>query len=73
MDTGFIGLGNMGYPMGRRSIEAGHRLVVFDGQMISRTRALLSTSEFGADKDFTTVVQCVERWAGVEVRAKKSG
>jgi len=75
MDIGFIGLGNMGYPMGRRSIEAGHRLVVFDtsGQMISRLRALLSTSEFGADKDFTTVVQCVERWAGVEVRAKKSG
>lgn len=33
----------------------------------------LSTSEFGADKDFTTVVQCVERWAGAEVRAKKSG
>jgi hypothetical protein len=31
----------------------------------------LSTSEFGADKDFTTVVRCVERWAGVEVRAKK--
>jgi hypothetical protein len=33
----------------------------------------LSTSEFGADKDFTIVVQCVERWAGVEVRAKESG
>ena len=33
----------------------------------------LSTSEFGADKDFITVVQCVERWAGAEVRAKKSG
>ena len=33
----------------------------------------LSTSEFGDDKDFTTVVQCVERWAGVEVRPKKSG
>jgi 3-hydroxyisobutyrate dehydrogenase-like beta-hydroxyacid dehydrogenase len=31
----------------------------------------LSTNEFGADKDFTTVVRCVERWAGVEVRAKK--
>jgi 3-hydroxyisobutyrate dehydrogenase-like beta-hydroxyacid dehydrogenase len=28
MDIGFIGLGNMGYPMGRRLIEAGHRLVV---------------------------------------------
>ena len=30
----------------------------------------LSTTSW-ADKDFTTVVRCVERWAGVEVRAKK--
>jgi hypothetical protein len=30
MDIGFIGLGNMGFPMARRLIEAGHRLVVFD-------------------------------------------
>lgn len=30
MDIGFIGLGNMGGPMARRLIEAGHRLVVFD-------------------------------------------
>jgi len=30
MDIGFIGLGNMGYPMSRRLIEAGHRLIVFD-------------------------------------------
>jgi 3-hydroxyisobutyrate dehydrogenase-like beta-hydroxyacid dehydrogenase len=28
----------------------------------------LSTTQYGADKDFTTVVQCVEQWAGVEVR-----
>ncbi|HEY5166908.1 MAG TPA: NAD(P)-dependent oxidoreductase [Pseudolabrys sp.] len=30
MDIGFIGLGNMGQPMARRLIEAGHRLTVFD-------------------------------------------
>ncbi len=26
MEIGFIGLGNMGQPMARRLIEAGHRL-----------------------------------------------
>jgi 3-hydroxyisobutyrate dehydrogenase-like beta-hydroxyacid dehydrogenase len=30
MDIGFIGLGNMGFPMARRLIEANHQLVVFD-------------------------------------------
>src|SRR5215218_3004512 len=30
MDIGFIGLGNMGFPMARRLIEVGNRLVVFD-------------------------------------------
>ncbi|MCZ7657566.1 MAG: NAD(P)-dependent oxidoreductase [Xanthobacteraceae bacterium] len=42
MDIGFIGLGNMGFPMARRLIEAGHKLTVFDtqGQMVSRLTAL---------------------------------
>src|SRR5262245_2388507 len=30
MDIGFIGLGQMGFPMARRLVEAGHRLIVFD-------------------------------------------
>ena len=30
MQIGFIGLGNMGGPMARRLIEAGHKLVVYD-------------------------------------------
>jgi hypothetical protein len=30
MDIGFIGLGNMGAPMARRLIEAGHKLVIYD-------------------------------------------
>ena len=30
MDIGFIGLGDMGAPMARRLVEAGHRLTVYD-------------------------------------------
>lgn len=30
MDIGFIGLGNMGFHMARRLLEAGHRVVVYD-------------------------------------------
>ena len=30
MDIGFIGLGNMGAPMARRLVEAGHHLTVYD-------------------------------------------
>jgi len=30
MDIGFIGLGNMGFPMARRLVEAGHKVTVFD-------------------------------------------
>ncbi len=31
----------------------------------------LATTQQGADADFTTIVKCVEEWAGVEVRAHK--
>ena len=30
MDIGFIGLGQMGFHMARRLVEAGHRVIVFD-------------------------------------------
>ena len=46
MDIGFIGLGNMGFPMARRLIEAGHKLVVFDtrkevtDKLVARGRVL---------------------------------
>ncbi|HET7742380.1 MAG TPA: NAD(P)-binding domain-containing protein, partial [Mycobacterium sp.] len=32
MDIGFIGLGNMGFPMMRRFVDAGHAVVVFDAR-----------------------------------------
>jgi 3-hydroxyisobutyrate dehydrogenase-like beta-hydroxyacid dehydrogenase len=42
MDIGFIGLGNMGFPMARRLVEAGHQLTVFDTrkEAIERLTAL---------------------------------
>jgi 3-hydroxyisobutyrate dehydrogenase-like beta-hydroxyacid dehydrogenase len=39
------------------------------GSMV-RQMFQLSTAQHGADADFTTVVKCVEAWAGVEVRAR---
>ena len=42
MDIGFIGLGQMGFHMARRLVEAGHRVVVFDArrEAIDRLTAL---------------------------------
>ena len=42
MDIGFIGLGQMGFHMARRLVEAGHRVVVFDlrSEAIDRLTAL---------------------------------
>src|SRR6266487_499728 len=159
MDIGFIGLGQMGFHMARRLVEAGHRLVAFDtrrealdrltalgAQAAGSTREIvdevetvmaslptpeivlevatgdkfgrvvlprafnlgftvglmtkdlklclgegkalgvpmqvaeavtrllqLACDENGPDKDLTTVVQAVERRAGVEVRAPRLG
>jgi 3-hydroxyisobutyrate dehydrogenase-like beta-hydroxyacid dehydrogenase len=44
VEIGFIGLGNMGFPMARRLIEANHRLVAFD----TRAQALESVVALGA-------------------------
>jgi hypothetical protein len=44
MDIGFIGLGNMGQPMARRLIAAGHKLVVYD----TRNDAVASLVALGA-------------------------
>jgi 3-hydroxyisobutyrate dehydrogenase-like beta-hydroxyacid dehydrogenase len=44
MDIGFIGLGNMGLPMARRLIDAGHRVIVYD----TRQEAIGNLSARGA-------------------------
>src|SRR5258708_8828678 len=60
MEIGFIGLGNMGYPMARRLVEAGHKLIVYDtsGQMMSRLTALGATAAKSA-KDVADQVETV--------------
>jgi 3-hydroxyisobutyrate dehydrogenase-like beta-hydroxyacid dehydrogenase len=44
VNIGFIGLGNMGFPMARRLLGAGHRLTVFD----TRTDVLGIAADLGA-------------------------
>jgi 3-hydroxyisobutyrate dehydrogenase-like beta-hydroxyacid dehydrogenase len=52
MDIGFIGLGNMGFPIARRLVEAGHDVVAFDtrsevvsGLVAAGARAASSVTE----------------------------
>ncbi|RAV15245.1 NAD(P)-dependent oxidoreductase, partial [Mycolicibacterium sp. GF69] len=40
MDIGFIGLGNMGFPMAARLCAAGHRMVVSDARCEALDRAV---------------------------------
>jgi len=49
MDIGFIGLGNMGQPMARRLIEAGHKLIVYD----TRNDAVAPLVALGAQLAFS--------------------
>ena len=44
VEIGFIGLGNMGFPMARRLIQANHHVVAFD----TRAEALESVVALGA-------------------------
>ena len=44
MEIGFIGLGNMGGPMSRRLVEAGHQVTVFD----TRKEAMDKLTKIGA-------------------------
>jgi 3-hydroxyisobutyrate dehydrogenase-like beta-hydroxyacid dehydrogenase len=79
MDIGFIGLGNMGLPMARRLIEAGHRLVVFDQRKEAMDKlAALGASAASSPKD---VADCAETvmaslpslQASLEVATGKNG
>jgi 3-hydroxyisobutyrate dehydrogenase len=45
---GFVGLGNMGFPVMRRLVEAGHRLVVFDTRAEVVAQAVSLGAEAGA-------------------------
>ena len=56
MEIGFIGLGNMGQPMARRLVEAGHKLIVYDTRndavapLVALGAQLASSPADGADR-----------------------
>jgi 3-hydroxyisobutyrate dehydrogenase-like beta-hydroxyacid dehydrogenase len=60
MDIGFIGLGQMGFPMARRLVEAGHRLVVFDTrrEVVERLTAL-GAQAAGSPREVADAVETV--------------
>lgn len=79
MEIGFIGLGNMGLPMARRLIEAGHQLVVFDQrkEAVDRLVALgaqaASSPKDVADRTETVLASLPSLQASLEVATGKDG
>jgi 3-hydroxyisobutyrate dehydrogenase-like beta-hydroxyacid dehydrogenase len=60
VEIGFIGLGRMGFPMARRLIEAGHRLVAYDTrpEAVDRLAAIGATAA-SSPKDVADRVETV--------------
>ncbi len=79
MDIGFIGLGKMGFPMARRLIEAGHRLVVFDQrkEAVEKLLALgaqaTSSPKDVADRTETVLASLPSLQASLEVATGSGG
>jgi 3-hydroxyisobutyrate dehydrogenase-like beta-hydroxyacid dehydrogenase len=79
MDIGFIGLGNMGFPMARRLVEAKHQLVVFDTRkdVLERFVALgamaAASPKDVADRCETVMASLPSLQASLEVATGKGG
>ena len=79
MDIGFIGLGNMGFPMARRLVGAKHRLVVFDtrNEAVDKLAALgaqaASSPKDVADRVETVLASLPSLQASLEVATGKGG
>jgi 3-hydroxyisobutyrate dehydrogenase-like beta-hydroxyacid dehydrogenase len=79
MDIGFIGLGNMGFPMARRLIEAKHQLIVFDTrkEVVDRLVALgaqaASSPKDVADRVETVMASLPSLQASLEVATGANG
>jgi 3-hydroxyisobutyrate dehydrogenase-like beta-hydroxyacid dehydrogenase len=79
MDIGFIGLGNMGFPMARRLIDAKHQLFVFDSrkEVMDRLVALgakaASSPKDVADRAETVMASLPSLQASLDVAAGKDG
>ena len=79
MDIGFIGLGNMGFPMARRLIEARHQVVVFDTrkEVVDKLVALGATAATSpkdvADRAETVMASLPSLQASLDVATGKGG
>ena len=79
MDIGFIGLGNMGFAMARRLIEAGHRLVAFDTRkeavdgLVARGAVAAISPKDVADQTETVMASLPSLQASLEVATGGNG
>jgi 3-hydroxyisobutyrate dehydrogenase-like beta-hydroxyacid dehydrogenase len=79
MEVGFIGLGNMGFPMARRLIQQGHDVVAFDtnGEALERLAAVgarpASSSKQVADRVETVMASLPTPAASVEAATGAEG
>jgi len=79
MDIGFVGLGNMGQPMARRLIEAGHKLVIYDTRndavapLLALGARLASSPADVADRVETVMASLPEPQVVVKVATGEGG
>lgn len=79
MDIGFIGLGKMGFPMARRLIDAGHRLVVFDTRketvegLVALGAEVASSPKDVADRTETVMASLPSLQASLDVATGAGG
>src|SRR6201994_3676632 len=79
MDIGFIGLGRMGFPMARRLIEAGHRLVVHDQRkeavdaLVKLGAQAAASPKDVADRTETVMASLPSLQASLDVATGKDG
>src|SRR5712672_3994796 len=79
MEIGFIGLGNMGGPMSRRLVEAGHKLTVFDtrkeamDKLVAMGAQAASSPKDVADRAETVLASLPSLQASLEVATGASG
>ncbi|MFI5717605.1 NAD(P)-dependent oxidoreductase [Nocardia sp. NPDC051750] len=79
MCIGFIGLGNMGFPMATRLLQAGHRVVVFDVSAETTRRAVALGAEAAlsprnvADRAETVLASLPSEQAALDVATMSDG
>lgn len=79
MELGFIGLGNMGFPMARRLIQRGHDVVAFDTngtaleRLVAAGASAASSSKEVADRVETVMASLPTPAASVEVATGAAG